>query len=484
MDTSNIPHPAHRLPLIGDVVGVNPRKPVRSAYRAGLRIGPIFHRKIFGFDWVFVGGADLVAELNDEGKFAKYTGMHIEGLREIVGDGLFTARNDEPNWQLAHDILQSAFSAEAMRGYHAIMREVAGELITKWDAAAAEHRPVEVSADTTRLTLETIGRAGFGYSFDPFRRPRPHPFVTAMSRSLRYAQYDVLPWPWLRRALAGSRNRHRADIGYMTGVVDQVIAARRGDPRSAGDLLGLMLDEAHSDTGERLHPVNIRNQVITFLVAGHETTSGALSFALHYLSRNPEVLAKAQDEVDAMWAGEADPRPAFGDIAKLRYIRKVLDEALRIWPTVPGYLRVAREDVRLGGKHSMRAGDWVAVETLLLHRDPTVWGPDPERFDPDRFTPAEIKKRPAQAYKPFGTGPRSCIGRQFALHEAVLALGLLVHRYELIPEPGYRLRVAESLTLKPDGFRLRLAHRRPKQLTAPVAAADDTSRRSCPIRHA
>ena len=110
----------------------------------------------------------------------------------------------------------------------------------------------------------------------------------------------------------------------------------------------------------------------------------------------------------------------------------------------------------LGEKYPMRKGDWVIVPLPLLHRDPSAWGPDADTFDPDRFEPAAVKKRPAQCYKPFGTGERACIGRQFALHEAVLALGLVLQRYDFEADPGYELKIVESLTVKPADFRLTL----------------------------
>jgi unspecific monooxygenase len=303
----------------------------------------------------------------------------------------------------------------------------------------------------TRLTLETIGRAGFGYRFGSFERTEPHPFVTAMIRALRYAQLQNIRLPFIKRLVAGSARQNRADIAMMTDLVDEVIEARRRDGEPSRDLLGLMLAEGHPETGERLDPVNIRNQAITFVVAGHETTSGALSFALYYLTRHPELLARARAEVDAVWG---DREPEFGSVAKLRYVRRVLDEAMRLWPTAPGYSREAHEDGVLGGRYAMSAGDWVLVPLPLLHRDPTAWGPDAETFDPDRFEPAAVRKRPAHAYKPFGTGERACIGRQFALHEAVLALGLVLQRYDLEADPDYRLEITESLTLKPAGFTL------------------------------
>ncbi|MGW4489783.1 cytochrome P450 [Amycolatopsis sp. NPDC004368] len=460
MDTTGIPHRPGRLPVIGDLIGSNPRTPLQDTLRVGQQVGPVFTRKFFGFEIVFAGGVDVVTQLNDETKFGKHVGLGIANLRALAGDGLFTAHTNEPNWRLAHDILQPAFSAEAMRRYHPVMLEVAHELTAAWDGATG---PVDVAADMTRLTLETIGLAGFGYRFGSFERTEPHPFVTAMIRALRFAQLQNTKLPFVRRAFAGTRAQNKADIATMTDLVDEVIETRRREGGEARDLLGLMLTEGHPETGERLDPVNIRNQAITFVVAGHETTSGALSFALYYLTRNPDVLAKARAEVDTVW-GDGDP--AFADVAKLRYVRRVLDESMRLWPTAPGYSREAKEDVLLAGKYRMREGDWVIVPLPLVHRDPAVWGPDPERFDPDRFEPAEVRKRPAQAYKPFGTGDRACIGRQFALHEAVLALGLVLQRYDFEADPTYELEIAESLTLKPSGFTLR-----PRARTRTAASA-------------
>ncbi|MCX5044914.1 cytochrome P450 [Aldersonia sp. NBC_00410] len=455
MDTTAIPHPPRRLPVLGDVLGMNPRTPVQSVLGQVRDLGPISVRKVFASEIVTVGGADLAAELSDDTRFAKYVGFHLPPLRRIVGDALFTAETDEPNWQLAHDILTPAFTREAMLGYHTIMLEVARDLLTRWDTAAERGQRVDVATDMTRLTLETIGRTGFGYRFASFDRDRPHPFVTAMTRTLRYANLSLLP-PWvpLRRVLVGSARQNRADVALMEHIVDEVVQARRAGAAPATlDLLGQMLATAHPDTGDRLDAINIRRQVITFIIAGHETTSGALSFALYYLTSDPHALARARAEVDALWGDGEDPEPTFSDISKLRYVRAVLDEALRLWPTAPGYVRAARTDTMLGGRYAMNQGDWALVLLPLLHRDPLVWS-DPDRFDPGRFAPGQAKTRPPHAYKPFGTGQRACIGRQFALHEAVLALGLVLNRYDLIPDDDYRLQIAESLTLKPRGFRL------------------------------
>ncbi|WP_069885158.1 cytochrome P450 [Streptomyces luteocolor] len=457
-----IPHPPRRLPLLGDILGANARTPLQDSMRMAHDLGPIFRRKAFGKEFVFVWGAELAADLADESRFAKHVGLGVANLRPVAGDGLFTAYNHEPNWQLAHDILAPGFSRDAMEGYHPLMLDVARQLTARWDDREAAGRPVDVPGDMTKLTLETIARTGFGHDFGSFERSAPHPFVTAMVGTLSFAQRrNVVPPLLTPLMLRGASRRNDADMAYLNSTVDAVVAARRAASGRGGqgDLLDRMLEVAHPETGERLTPENIRRQVITFLVAGHETTSGALSFALHYLSRHPDVLARARAEVDEVWGTEGEP--AYEQVAKLRYVRRVLDESLRLWPTAPGFAREAREDTVLGGVHPMRRGAWALVLAAMLHRDPAAWGEHPEEFDPDRFAPSAVRARPAHVFKPFGTGARACIGRQFALHEATLVLGLLLRRYDLHADPAYRLRVAERLTLMPDGLTLRLTRRAP-----------------------
>jgi len=453
IDSDELPHPPYRLPFLGDLVGINPRLPFQSSLPQTKKLGPISARKMFGTEMIAVSGLDLVAEVHDETRFAKYVGHHLEALQQVMGNALFTAESDHPDWRLAHDILKPAFTREAMQSYHAIMLNVIHELLDRWDGAADSGQHVDVTDDMTRLTLETIGRAGFGYRFGSFTRRRPHPFVSAMNRMLLYTNWSTVPG--LARPVRPLMLRAGAKMGR---IVDDVIEARRAGARSeTPDLLDLMLNTAHPTTGHQLDPVNIRQQVITFIAAGHETTSGALSFALHYLTQNPDVLARAKAEVDALWGASDNPEPSYTDVAKLRYVRAVLDESLRLWPTAPGYLRVARADTVLGGRYRIKRGQWVMVVLPIVQRDPGVWS-DAERFDPDRFLPGQTKNR-AHAYKPFGTGQRACIGRQFALHEAVLTLGMILHRYDLTPQDGYQLRISESITLKPKGFHLGMRKR-------------------------
>lgn len=475
-----IPHPPRRLPLLGDVLGADRRTPLQDSLRFARQLGPIYRRKAFNREFVFVWGADLVADLADESRFAKHVGLGVANLRPVAGDGLFTAYNHEPNWQLAHDVLAPGFSREAMEGYHPMMLAVAERLTDHWDRELAAGQAVDVPGDMTKLTLETIARTGFGHDFGSFERSRPHPFVSAMVGTLTYAQrLNSVPFPQLLRRAA---RRNEDDISYLNRTVDDLVRARRtasGD----GDLLDRMLETTHPETGERLSAENVRRQVITFLVAGHETTSGALSFALHYLALHPDIAARARAEVDRVWGATA--LPGYDQVAKLRYVRRVLDESLRLWPTAPAFAREAVRDTVLAGEHPMRQGAWTLVLTPMLQRDPAVWGADAERFAPDRFEAKAVRSRPPHTFKPFGTGARACIGRQFALHEATLVLGLLLRRYELRPDPAYRLRVAERLTLMPEGLRLHLERRTPAvEVPSSVEADEEPSELRCPVHGA
>ncbi|WP_327399433.1 cytochrome P450 [Streptomyces sp. NBC_01288] len=477
-----IPHPPRRVPLLGDVLGADRRTPLQDTLRYARQLGPIFRRKAFGKEFVFVWGADLVADMADESRFAKHVGLGVANLRPVAGDGLFTAYNHEPNWQLAHDVLAPGFSREAMAGYHPMMLSVAERLTDSWDRELTAGRSVDVPADMTKLTLETISRTGFGHDFGSFERDRPHPFVTSMVGTLSYAQrLNSVPSPLAPLLLRSATRRNEADIAYLNRTVDEMVRTRReASGTGDGDLLDRMLDTSHPETGERLSPENVRRQVITFLVAGHETTSGSLSFALHYLARHPDIAARARAEVDQVWGDTQIP--GYEQVAKLRYVRRILDESLRLWPTAPAYAREATRDTELTGVHPMRRGGWALILTPMLHRDPEVWGADAEEFDPDRFDAKAVRSRAPHTFKPFGTGARACIGRQFALHEATLVLGLLLRRYELRPDPAYRLRVTERLTLMPEGLRLHLDRRTTAAAPAPVTVPDEArSEPRCPV---
>lgn len=453
-----LPHPPWRIPLLGDVVGQTLGTPIQDAMRSARTLGPVFERKILNKRFVFTGDPDIVAELSDETRFAKQLIPQHLALQGISGDGLATAFNDDPNWYRAHNLLRPAFTQAAMRRYHRAMLETAGDLVRHWDRQAGRGS-IDVPGDMTKLALETIGRTGFSFHFDPFDRDTPHPLATAIVESLRYAQIRA----FITIPVLGDRIMRRMDEkekqrrSYQVSVVDEVIAARREHGHTGeDDLLELMMRAERENDPNSIDERNIRYQIITFLVAGHETTSGSMSFALHYLAQHPQIADRARAEVDEVW-GRAE-EPQYEQIAKLRFLRRVVDESMRLWPTGSAFARGPREETMVARKYRMSPADAIIVLIPTLHRAP-LWGTDPEAFDPDRFLSERVRSRPPHTFKPFGTGERACIGRQFALHEILLVLGTILRRYDLRPEPGYRLQVSERLTLMPDKLRLHLRPR-------------------------
>ncbi|MGY1738585.1 bifunctional cytochrome P450/NADPH--P450 reductase [Geodermatophilus sp. SYSU D00684] len=464
-----IPGP-HRLPLLGNALDIDSASPFESLLDMAREYGPIFRLTTPGATRLVLSGPDLVAEVCDDTRFDKLVGGGVAQLRdEGAGSGLFSADTDDPLWRRAHEILMAPFSMQAMRDYVPRMLDVADQLVDKW-ARLNPGEDVDVPADTTRLTLDTIALCGFGYRFNSFYRDTPHPFVQAMVRVLTESQARVRQLPVQTRLRIRAQRQLDEDTAFMNDLVDRLIAERRaqGDAADTTDLLGRMLTGVDRH-GERLPDENIRQQCITFLIAGHETTSGLLSFALYFLVKDPQAMDRARAEVDAVLGSTA--APTFEQVQRLRYVRQVLDETLRLWPTAPAFNRYPYEDTVIGGRYAVPAHTALTVLTPALHRQTSVWGPDADRFDPEHMAPERVAALPPDVYKPFGTGQRACIGRQFALQEATLVLGMLLQRFTFVDHLDYRLHLQTTLTVKPADFRLQVLPRTDVHLDHPAATA-------------
>lgn len=456
------PHSRWRLPVIGDLLTVNLTKPCQGMVADMKTHGGLVEQRIVNFPVVVVSRADLVEEINNEANWEKHVGPTLYKLRSVAGDGMFTAYTDEPNWSKAHNILVPAFTKAAMESYHSPMLDIVHEFAD--GLAAQSGQWVDVPAAANRLTTEIIGRIGVGHSFAALDRAQDtDPFIEAVLREMTWAnrRTDALPL-YEKLFCADRRRQHEHDKAWLRARTEELIAARResGPRPDSPDMLDRMLDTADPETGEKLDDANIVNQILTLLVAGSETSANAIGFALHFLATHPEVAAAARAEIDERWPDPEFPAIEFTDVAPLRYLRRVIDETLRLWPVAPGYFRKARHETTIdGGRYRFGAGDWVFVLLLAAHRDTSTWGPDAEEFRPDRFLPDNLRQLPPYIYKPFGTGPRACVGRQFALHEIALTLAVVLHQFDLEPEPGYEIQATEALTIKPEGLRLRLRPR-------------------------
>lgn len=461
LDTT-IPHPRFRLPVLGDVLTIDFARPVQGLtaelHRAG---NEIVQERLFNVTITALGDAAMIEEVNNEAVWEKHTGRVMAKLRPVAGDGLITANNDEPNWRKAHNILMPAFTKAAMIRYHDAMTATVAEFLEAWSGHAAEQSWIDVATDTNRLTIELIARAALSHSFTRPGDTDGPAVLAALQRELRYATRRTDAIPLFDDTLGFKRKRqHLADTALIRGHVADLIDHRRRHPTAGDDdILDIMLNNADPDTGDKLDDDNLINQVLTLIAAGSETSANTMAFALHLLATHPQIAEKARREIDALWPSRSVGDIEFADIAKLRYVRRVVDETLRLWPVAAGYFRQARHDTTLGdGKYRFHKGDWVLVLLTAAHRSP-AWGADAQDFNPDRFLPDSLRTLPAHIYKPFGTGPRACIGRQFALHEIVLTLAALLQRFDLEAEPDYQLKIFEAITLRPVGLNIRVHNR-------------------------
>lgn len=473
-----IPQPPPK-PVVGNLPDIDSSKGLLGVAEVAERYGPIVRIQFFNRSVIAISSQQLVNEVCDESRFGKVLGVSLRQVRDFIGDGLFTAETQEPNWQKAHRILMPAFGPAALKRMFSGMDDIAEQLLLKWERLGPAAR-IDVPDNTTRLTLDTIALCSFSYRFNSLYREELHPFVGAMVRALVESGQRARRLPVQNKIMLRRRHQLEDDNALMFEVADQMISDRRRNPSPAGseDILDTMLNASDPVTGERLSEDNIRYQMVTFLVAGHETTSGLLSFALYELLRHPGVLAKARAQVDEVLGAES---VRFEHLPRLGYLDQILKETLRLWPTAPGFNVAPFEDTTLGGRYEVPAGQPILVLLPLLHRDKAAWGEDAGIFDPDRFSPERAAEIPANAWKPFGNGQRSCIGRGFALQEAMLFLAKLLQRFEVTPaDPGYELQIHHTLTMKPEGLFIQVRRRDVTIAAGPQAAVERARQAEAP----
>lgn len=457
-NTPPVPQPPLK-PIIGNLAELDTDAPVQSFMAMAKKYGPFFKFQIFDRYSYLASSQELVNELCDERRFAKHVHPSLKEIRAFAGDGLFTAYGEEPNWQKAHRILMPAFGPIGVRGMFDQMLDIADQMFVRWERFGAD-AVIDVADNMTRLTLDTIALCAFDYRFNSFYQNEMHPFVGAMVGALQESGQRARRPKLVNNLMLSTARQYDANVRLMREVAQELIAERRADPRGRekDDLLGRMLNGVDPETGEGLSDENIGYQMITFLIAGHETTSGLLSFATYLLLRNPAVLQKARTQVDAVLG---DEMPRIEHLAQLRYIEQILMESLRIWPTASIFAVRPRHDTLLAGKYPLTTADSIMILEPMLHRDPAVWGDDVEAFRPERFAPENAEKLPPNAWKPFGNGARACIGRPFAMQEAQLVLAMMLQRFDFVfDDPSYQLKIHETLTIKPDNLRIRARARR------------------------
>ncbi|KAJ9314762.1 hypothetical protein DTO271D3_5008 [Paecilomyces variotii] len=456
---SPIPGPIG-MPLLGNIYDIDAETPLNSLERLADTYGPIYRLSIYGTTRVFLSSHALVDEVCGEERFTKSVFGGLKEIRNGVHDGLFTANYpEEENWEIAHRVLVPAFGPLSIRGMFDEMYDIASQLIMKW-ARQGPKTPIIVTDDFTRLTLDTIALCAMGTRFNSYYHEEMHPFVDAMltlltgsgRRARRPALINNLP--------TSENTQYWNDIEFLKKVAKELVDDRRANPEDKKDLLNAMILGKDPKTGKGLTDDSIINNMITFLIAGHETTSGLLSFLFYYLLKTPHAYKKAQQEVDEVIGKR---KITIDDLPKLRYISAVLRETLRLRPTAPAFAlrphptKNTEDPVTLGrGKYALHKDESIVVLLAKLHRDPEVYGPDAEEFKPERMLDENFDKLPKNAWKPFGNGLRGCIGRPFAWQEALIVVAVLLQNFNFqMDDPSYTLEIKQTLTIKPKDFRMR-----------------------------
>ncbi|CAE6442366.1 unnamed protein product [Rhizoctonia solani] len=455
--TTPIPHPP-RIPFLGNLNSIDFELPTRSTELLAKKYGEIFSLKISSEKIVFICSVKLAQEVLDESRFHKHIESTLDEVRNLVGDGLFTARHGELNWGVAHRILMPAFGPLAIKGMFDDMVDVVSQLVLKWERFGPNH-DIDPTTDFTRLAFDTIALCTFNHRLNSFYTDGEPIFVKAMSEFLTESGMRAMKPNFLKAFPFGANTKYAKNIKIMSTLADQIIEDRKKHPIEKKDLLNAMLLGKDPQTGQGLSDKNIRAQMLTFLIAGHETTSGMLSFAMAHLMKNPEVYSKIRQEVDTVLGQEPIKLEHLG---KLTYINAVLRESLRVTPSIPEFGITCDKDEIIGdGKYLIKAGTTVAVAAGIIGKDHAVWGEDAEKFNPDRMLDGKFEALPPKAWLPFGNGARGCIGRPFAWQEALIAIATIFQKFDFTPsDPAYTLQLKQTLTLKPKDFTFRAIPRK------------------------
>lgn len=441
--------PGPRLPILGAIVGPG-RDPLRMFTRYAHDYGDLTLFKLGAERCYFINHPDAIRDVlvTHQRNFTKSRGL--ERAKKLLGDGLLTA---EGQTHLRHRrLLQPAFHRDRISTYAQVMIDYAARHGGGWH----DHDTVDISQEMMRLTLSIAGKT----LFDTDVESQADEVGVAVTDVLESFWLNLLPGAdFLEKLPIPSLRRAHASRQHLDRLIYQMIATRRAEARDHGDLLSMLI--AASDDGlgapsaSGLSDQEIRDEAITILLAGHETTANLLTWTLYLLSQHPEAEAALHEELDRVLAGRT---PSPGDYRQLAYTRRVMTESMRLFPPAWVIGRRAIDAYAVGG-YQLPPRAIVFMSPYVMHRDARFYA-EPARFAPERWTPEFEAALPKFAYFPFGGGSRQCIGEQFAWMEGVLVLATLASRWRLALDPGQRVVPQPLVTLRSRyGMRMRLTRR-------------------------
>ncbi|KAI0694744.1 fatty acid hydroxylase [Earliella scabrosa] len=464
--TAVIPSPP-AVPFLGHVNTLDREVPIRSLDLLARQYGEIFELNILGAQRIFINSYALQNEVSDEKRFRKkVAGSLLEIHNAAPGDGLFTLHTiaDET---FTDRLLMPCFGAANIHNMFDGMVDIVSQLVLKWERFGPQTL-IDPAADFTRLTMDAVALCSMSYRLNSFYREEPHPFATAMSDFLIEAGRRANRATLVQALMPGVNAKYEEDQRIMSELVGEILQDHRANPPEKPDVVQVMLTGRDKETGAGLSDENIKSNLLTFLIAGHETTSGMLTFTLYYLLKNPEAMRKLREEIDTTLGG----RPmTVQDVNTLPYLLATMRESLRLGPSAPARTVMPVEDTVIGGKYAVKKGSSIIINAWNTHRDPKMWGEDADKFRPERML--DFDSLPPNAWQPFGFGMRGCLGRPFAWQEVQLVLVTIFQRFDLVMhDPTYELEIKQTLSIKPHNFIVHALPRkdRPRLLATPSSA--------------
>jgi cytochrome P450 len=439
-----LPRTPPSSPLLGHITEIR-RDPLAALLRWNRGFGPVVRVKLRHWTYILNDPRDVRHVLVSH-QSTYHKGEAFKLGRSVFGDGLLAS--EEPLHLLQRHLMQPAFHRDALGSYARIMTRRADRLSSEWGAGVER----DVASEMMRLTLGIAAETMFG--LDDVVETEALARAVDVAQDFLYVRqtsFILLPERFPTPLLI----RHRRAVETMDRLVYRIIEVRRHARTDENDLLGMLL-RARDDEGNGMSDRQLRDEALTLLLAGHETTANALSWTFYLLATHPAVTDRLLEELQDVLAGRA---PTMEDIPRLRYTDQVVSEALRLYP--PAWIvprRTVRED-RLETGVTLPGGAAVVLSPWSMHRDPEFY-PDPDAFHPDRVEPAAREARPPYAYYPFGGGNRRCIGEPFARMELALILATLLPRFRFDLQPGQTIVPEPRVTLRPrDEIRMRIRPR-------------------------
>ena len=411
-----------------------------------MQYGDLAHLKFSKFDAYQVNHPDLIGQvLTRDNAIWHKSPVYKHTLKEYLGDGLLIADGDF--WRKQRKLMQPAFHVNRINAYAETMVDYAYRMLEDWHAGQVR----DIADDMMQVTLYVVGKT----LFDADLREASDNVAEAleyMLADITQQSLSVIRLPdWIPTR---SKYRRQQTIETLNQVVLPLIEARRASGEDTGDLLSMLL-LAQDEDGNSMSNQEVRNEALTLVLAGHETTANTLTWTVHLLSLYPKIAKALQAEVDSVIGNR---RPTLADLKQLPVTEAVIKESMRIYPPVWSVARQARQQTTLSG-YTIPKYATAVIPIWSLHHDERCY-PDAWTFDPDRWLDERAETVPRYAYLPFGGGPRICIGNSFAMMEAQLILASIVQRFSLEHIEGHQVVPEPLVTLRPKyGMRMRVIAR-------------------------